>query len=140
VPLLWLLRCLLLLACCTTGAAAWAQAAHPAAAAADGRIDLHGHDLATQGNAPLAGAWRFHPRRFIDPAAAPPEGARPLAVPGPWNDALGGAEGWGSYELTVDCERSTGSALLLPAQHSAALVRQRPAGVPAGPPGRARRR
>jgi PAS domain S-box-containing protein len=120
-----LLRCLLLLACCVAGADAWAQGSvSPSSAstpvALDGRLDLSGHDAATQGTAPLAGSWRFHARRFIDPAAPSPAGAQPIAVPGSWNDALGAAAGWGSYELTIDCRPTRGLALLIPAQHSAA--------------------
>jgi len=90
--------------------------------AVDGQIDLRGWDALRDAPVPLAGSWRWHPKAFVAPAASPaPDGTgTPSEVPGAWNAATGSAAFWGSYELTIECQRAERLALLLPAQHSAA--------------------
>jgi len=44
----------------------------------------------------LLGVWSFWPRALPDDTPG-----FPLAVPGAWNPVVGGADGWGTYRLTV---------------------------------------
>ncbi|NRF67341.1 PAS domain-containing protein [Aquincola sp. S2] len=90
----------------------------PTVAARDGQIDVSHRDFAAQEALMLGGQWRWQPRHFAT-AADPGTGAATIDVPRPWNQQAGAAALWGSYALTVQCLRTTGLALLVPAQHSA---------------------
>ncbi len=95
--------------------------------AAAGVIDLRDWNPARDGVMPLDGEWDLLWGTFDDPTGLGSAQARrgvPVAVPGPWNDAVHagvpvGAKGHASYRLVVDCYRANGLALSLPMQHSA---------------------
>jgi PAS domain S-box-containing protein len=90
-----------------------------APAAQRGVIDLRGMDLSRAVPVQLDGEWRFAPGRFDDPSGAKSAQAATLAVPGAWNAAVGGGEGYGTYRLSVLCDDARELALLLPRVHSA---------------------
>ncbi|RYF37654.1 MAG: hypothetical protein EOO25_18770, partial [Comamonadaceae bacterium] len=65
----------------------------------------------------LEGEWALARGQFLDPASgALPESFVP--VPAPWNEA-GGAHGFGTYALQVQCPAGQKLALSVPAQRSA---------------------
>jgi PAS domain S-box-containing protein len=116
-----LLRSLVLLVLLTLAAAALqATTAREAPRANAGVLDLRGWDFARDGAVTLAGSWRWHPRVFIPPDAATASDAPFIDVPASWNTVAGGGAGWGSYELTLQCDRADRLGLLVAAQHSAA--------------------
>jgi len=95
---------------------------HPVPTVSDGVVDLRGWRVERDGPVPLAGAWRFEPGRFVPPDAA--SASSLSTVPGGWDRARSAMQGpppaWGSYLLTVQCDRAEGMALLTPWQPSAA--------------------
>lgn len=82
-----------------------------------GRMDLSSWDGHTEVS--LDGEWQFWPH------ALPTETSGALlAVPGSWNPLMGGADGWGSYRLTIKASDPPPAdlALSLPVINSASEV------------------
>ena len=130
------LRALMVFALTLTSVLAPAPAvARDAPRAVNGVLDVRGWDFATDEIVRLEGEWELLWQRFAEPSAnagksdsgSPAEAAPARAlvqVPGAWNDALVdgkplGAEGYGTYRLTVSCDTAIPLAMLLPVQNSA---------------------
>ena len=106
---------------CALGAAALLAApglaAQPAPQANGGILDLRDTDLSRE-VVELRGQWRVYRDRFLDPKAELPQGGVPINVPGHWNKE-GGAEGFGTYVLDVQCTSAPTQAIRFPAERSA---------------------
>jgi signal transduction histidine kinase/CheY-like chemotaxis protein len=95
--------------------------ARAAPAAQAGRITLATGDLAQP--VELEGEWGFAWNDFTDPQR-PPAPQAFATVPGSWNGVTAagkpaGPDGWGSYQLQVDCPAGERVALAVPAERTA---------------------